>query len=85
MDTLCGRNAVQLRHGQRGAALDLHAIADRLRAHGQVRVNDFLLRADITEGDKRYELSLFADGRAIVKGTDDPAQARAVHSRYVGA
>ena len=56
-----------------------------IAAHGKVRVNDFLLRADLVDGNKSYELSLFPDGRAIVKGTDDPAEARAVYARYVGS
>ena len=30
------------------------------------------------------ELTLFADGRAIVKGTDDPDRARVLYSKYVG-
>ena len=32
-----------------------------------------------------YELTLFKDGRAIVKGTGDPAVARALYARYVGS
>jgi len=83
-DSLCGRNAVQLRHRQQAGRIDFEPLAERLGEHGNVRINDFLLRADITDGDKQYELSLFPDGRAIVKGTDDTAVARAVYARYVG-
>lgn len=85
VETLCGRNAIQLRHGQGTAAVNLSTVAERLRAHGDVRINEFLLRVEIEDGDLRYEISLFADGRAIIKGTDDPAQAKAIHARYVGA
>ena len=46
-----------------------------------VRNNDFLLRFRIPP----YELTVFADGRAIVKGTQDPAVARSLYARYVGA
>ena len=84
-DSLCGRNAVQLRHRQAASNIDFDALSQRLAAHGTVRVNDFLLRADLVDGNKSYELSLFPDGRAIVKGTDDPAEARAVYARYVGS
>jgi adenylyltransferase/sulfurtransferase len=84
-DALCGRNAVQLRHRQHAGSVDFPSLAERLRQHGDVRINDFMLRADITDGDMRYELSLFPDGRAIVRGTDDTAVARAVYARYVGA
>ena len=31
-----------------------------------------------------HEVTVFADGRAIIKGTNDPAVARSVYSRYVG-
>lgn len=83
--TLCGRNAVQLRYRQAADGVDLGSLANRLRKHGSVHVNEFLLRADITDGDKAYEVTLFADGRAIVKGTDDASVARGVYAKYVGS
>lgn len=82
---LCGRNAVQLRHRQQAGRTDLDALAGRLRAFGAVRANEFLLTADIADGDKRWEITLFADGRAIVKGTDETDTARAVYARYIGS
>lgn len=82
--TLCGRNAVQLRHRQSAQGADLAEVARRLSAHGEVRANDFMVRADISDGGKDYEITLFADGRAIVKGTDEESQARSVYSKYVG-
>jgi adenylyltransferase/sulfurtransferase len=84
-DTLCGRNAIQLRHRQTHEPMNFEELAARLEVYGEVRISEFLLRANITDGDKRYELSLFPDGRAIVKGTDSPAEARAAYARYVGA
>ena len=83
--SLCGRNAVQLRHRQQRGGVDIDGLAARLAAHGEVRANPFMLRAHIAEGNKDWELTLFPDGRAIVKGTDDIAEARSVYSRYVGA
>lgn len=83
--SLCGRNAVQLRHRQQAGTMDLDSVGARLRAHGEVRSNEFMLRAQITEGNKQYEITLFPDGRAIVKGTDDAAVARGVYAKYVGA
>lgn len=82
--SLCGRDAVQLRHRDAADAIDLQALATRLREHGNVRVNEHLLRADITESNKRYEISLFADGRAIIKGTTEADVARSLYARYVG-
>lgn len=83
--TLCGRDAVQLRHRQANGDVDFAPLAERLHAHGAVAVNEFMLRALITDGDKPYEITLFRDGRAIIKGTDDISVARSVHAKFVGA
>jgi adenylyltransferase/sulfurtransferase len=77
---LCGRNAVQVNPG-RGHVLDLARLGARLSCMGQVSVNEHLLR--LVVGD--YELTVFPDARAIVKGTDDAAVARSVYAKYVGA
>ncbi|MGB5354300.1 MAG: ThiF family adenylyltransferase [Woeseia sp.] len=83
--TLCGRDAVQLTPRQTGAATNLGRLAERLREHGNVRVNEFMLRATLQDNDKPYELTLFPDGRAIIKGTSDESLARSVYAKYVGA
>jgi adenylyltransferase/sulfurtransferase len=82
--TLCGRDAVQLTHRQGGGKLDFDDIAARLRHHGAVTANEFMIRAGITHNDKPYELTLFPDGRAIVKGTSEGSVARSVYAKYVG-
>lgn len=88
--SLCGRNAVQIarrdRNVGRGDAstVDLQALAHRLASQGPVKHNPSLLRALIHEGEERYELSVFPDGRAIIRGTTDPARARSLYARYVG-
>ena len=81
---LCGRNAVQLRPRRDGQAIGLDALAARLGAHGDVRNNDYMLRTTIEDGGRRFELSLFGDGRAIIKGTDSIDVARSLYARYVG-
>lgn len=84
--TLCGRNAVQLSQAQRnGDKLDFDQIADRLRAHGSVTASKFMLRADIKDNGEDYELTLFTDGRAIVKGTKEANVAKSIYAKYVGA
>ena len=84
--TLCGRNAVQLMvNVGDGAKLDFDDIADRLRTHGDVTANKFMLRADIHDNGNQYELTLFTDGRAIVKGTKESKVAKSVYAKYVGA
>lgn len=84
--TLCGRNAVQLTQKlAEGRKLDFDEIAQRLAAHGQVKANKFMLRADITDNGNAYELTLFTDGRAIVKGTKEANVAKSIYAKYVGA
>jgi hypothetical protein len=77
---LCGRNAVQVRPRPL-RALDLALLARRLSDVGLVSVNEYVLRLDV-EG---YQMTVFPDGRATIKGTDDPAQARKLYARYIGS
>jgi len=77
--TLCGRNSVQIH--ERHRPLDFSQMADRLRPHGTVRHNDFVLKF----WREPYEVTLFPDGRAIIKGTSDPAVARSLYARFVGS
>lgn len=77
--TLCGRNSVQIRRRD-GGRLDLEAIASRLASLGSLERNRFLVRVDIDS----YRLTVFADGRAIVGGTSDPAVAKSLYARYIG-
>lgn len=78
--SLCGRNAVQVSVGQ-SRPIDLAALAERLRPAGKVTSNSYLVR--LTVGS--HELTIFPDGRAIVKGTDDETVAKTLYARYVGA
>ena len=78
--TLCGRDSVQIH--ERGRALDLPGLASRLAPVVEdIRQNDFLIRFRVAP----YEMTVFADGRAILKGTKDPAVARSLYARYLGA
>ena len=77
--TLCGRNSVQIHEHHR--PVDLSAIAERLRPHGEVRQNGLLLQ--LRRGP--HTLTLFADGRALIQGTTDIALARTLYARYVGS
>lgn len=83
--TLCGRDAVQLRQNRQDVGIDLEALATRLHEHGSIKVNEFMLRLQITDAGNEYELMLFPDGRAIVKGTPEPAVARTIYARYIGS
>lgn len=77
--TLCGRNSVQIHEHTR--QIDLAEVGRRLLPLGSVRRNDFLLRFKT----EPYEMTLFPDGRAIIKGTADTALARSLYARYVGS
>jgi molybdopterin-synthase adenylyltransferase len=78
--TLCGRNAVQIARS-RGTTVDLSALAERLESAGEVAFNDFLLRFRV-DG---YDITVFRDARSIIRGTTDPAIARGLYARYIGA
>jgi adenylyltransferase/sulfurtransferase len=77
--TLCGRNSVQIHERQR--PIDFTELDRRLQPHGVVRHNDFVLKF----WHEPYEMTLFPDGRAIIKGTTDTAVARSLYARYVGS
>jgi adenylyltransferase/sulfurtransferase len=76
---LCGRDAVQVCVG--GAGLDLLELGERLSRVGRVQTTAWFVRARV---DDRHELTVFRDGRAIVKGTSDVGRARSLYARYVG-
>ena len=78
--TMCGRDSVQIH--ERGRTLDLKVLQERLAPTvSDVRENGFLLRFRIPP----YEMTVFSDGRAILKGTKDPAVARSLYAKYIGA
>jgi len=77
--TLCGRNSVQIHERQR--SMDFAEMSARLRPLGTVRHNEFVLKF----WREPYEMTLFPDGRAIIKGTTDTAVARSLYARYVGS
>jgi len=83
---LCGRNAVQISPAEK-RPLVLAELTARLRAAGEVSQNAFLLRLTLpvreSQGEE-FQLTIFPDGRAIIKGTDDITVARSLYARYVG-
>jgi adenylyltransferase/sulfurtransferase len=76
---LCGRDAVQIAPPN-ATSIDLQNLAEKLAPLGDVRVNEYLLRFN----HNGTELTVFTDGRAIIKGTDDTSAARALYAKYVG-
>jgi molybdopterin/thiamine biosynthesis adenylyltransferase len=88
--TRTGGGSVQVAPSResRAAPLDLPALARRLAPHGEFTVNTFLLRGTFaherSDSAHPLELTVFRDGRAIVRGTTEPGFARAVYARYIG-
>jgi adenylyltransferase/sulfurtransferase len=76
--SLCGRNAVQVH--ERPRPIDLVELKQRLEPLGEVRATEYALRFRVPP----YEMTVFPDGRAIVKGTSDTGVARSLYARYVG-
>ena len=77
--TLCGRNSVQIH--ERARPIDFGEMQQRLESHGVVRHNEFVLKF----WREPYEMTLFPDGRAIIKGTTDTGVARSLYARFVGS
>ena len=75
---LCGRSAVQVQ--EREQSLDLAELKARLERIGEVRANEFAVRFFVPP----YEMTIFPDGRAIIKGTSDAGLARSLYARYIG-
>ncbi len=79
LTNLCGREAVQIRvRGQ--TQVSLPDLAERLDSAGDVAFNDYMLRFRVDS----YELTVFPDGRTIVKGVNDESVARTLYARYIG-
>ena len=77
---LCGRDAVQIAP-PKAIQLDLRGIAEKISAVTEVKQNEYLVRFT-ADG---HEVTVFADGRAIIKGIDDISTARSIYSRYIGS
>lgn len=77
---LCGRGAVQIQSSGRDR-IDLQVLSQRLMSECQVTETPFLVRFT----HPPYVVSVFADGRAIVQGTENPDEARKIYARFVGS
>lgn len=76
---LCGRGSVQVVPAG-PAHMDFGALAARLEKLGRVRYNEYLLKFEKDE----LEITLFADGRAIIKNAVDENAAKSIYSEYIG-
>jgi adenylyltransferase/sulfurtransferase len=76
---LCGRNAVQISPAH-ATQLNFQELAAKLRASGDVKFNEYLLR--FRTGD--FELTVFQDARSIIRGTSEVQTARSLYAKYIG-
>ncbi len=76
---LCGRNAVQVSPSQ-PTKISFASLAEKLRAVGEVKFNEYLLRFRTGE----FELTVFQDARSIIRGTDEITIARSLYAKYIG-
>jgi adenylyltransferase/sulfurtransferase len=76
---LCGRNAVQI-SPQKSTQVDFVSLAARLKANGEVKFNEYLLR--FRTGN--FEITVFRDARAIIRGTNETTTARSLYAKYIG-
>ncbi len=77
---LCGRQSVQVRPAA-GSRPDFDLLERRLSPLGRVRRSPQLLNADVED----VSLTIFPDGRCVVRGTSDPLRARSLYDRYIGS
>lgn len=80
---LCGRNAVQVSQ-RRSSRLDFSELSRQLEGSGRVNSNRFLMKFELSDAGEEYEMTIFPDGRAIIKGTDDEDRARTLYAKYIG-
>ena len=81
--SLCGRNAVQVSQ-RRAGSMNFAELRKSLDGATAVSANKFLMKFTVTEGTDGYEFTVFPDGRAIIKGTDDTERARVLYAKYIG-
>jgi molybdopterin/thiamine biosynthesis adenylyltransferase len=84
---LCGKNAVQFAPPRDLPPPSLPAIEERLRSHGEVRSDELGVSCTIPMPGIESPvilLTVFADGRILVRGTRDPEQAKSLVARFVG-
>ena len=76
---LCGRDAVQIRPPKQ-TKISLENLGQQLAKVGKVTHKGYVLFFNVNS----YELIIFPDARAIIKGTADTSIARSLYAKYIG-
>ncbi len=87
---LCGQHSVQVAPTRESGGVDLASIKARLDPHGTFTALSTLLVRGTLNNDRGEDgeaigITVFADGRAIIKGTQKPELARSIYARYIGS
>lgn len=77
---LCGRDTVQVQPAL-GRGLDLTELGRRWEGVGKVHRSRFLVRLDLGT----LQISVFADGRALIQGLRSLERARSLYAQYIGS
>lgn len=80
---MCGRDTVQIPAGD-SRPVDLHTLANRLRASGEVTQTAFMVRFTPRDHEGRHVITVFPNGRMLIRGTDRIDAARSLVSKYIG-
>ena len=77
--SLCGKGAFQVVPANT-RKVDFITLAARLQGSGQVALNPFLLRFS----SDKLKITVFSDGRAIIKGATSADAAKSIYAEYIG-
>ena len=77
--SICGSNTIQVVPSQ-SLNVDFSTLAEKLARIGDVRLSQYALKFS----DDKYEITLFQDGRAIIKNAIDGNNAKSVYTEYIG-
>lgn len=81
---LCGNGAIQVALPAHDPLPDLAQLAMGLPTSARVRVSEFVLRCFWPVGSREADITLFRDGRAIVRGVDSLHDARHAYQQLLG-
>ncbi|MEM2900034.1 MAG: ThiF family adenylyltransferase [Thermoplasmata archaeon] len=76
---LCGRNAIQVNPKTKGE-IELNRLSEKLSNVGKVNKMSSCIIFNV-DG---YEMTIFKDGRVLIKGTNDENVAIELYSKYIG-
>jgi adenylyltransferase/sulfurtransferase len=77
--SLCGQNSVQILPVKSGE-IQLDKFEKKLKRVGRVKRTEFTLEFLVD----KYVITIFPDGRALIKGTTDDNLAKSLYTKYIG-